>query len=68
MACRFQISLSADFFDSGVTGGQIEVMSTGAVYHGEDSFCNICWVFFYHKTISKDIIYLQKKLGFKNKI
>jgi len=25
-------------------------------------------VFFYHKTISKDIIYLQKKLGFKNKI
>jgi len=34
MACRFQISLSADFCYPGVTGGQIEVN----VYR-----CSISW-------------------------
>jgi hypothetical protein len=55
MACRFQISLSADFFDSGVTGGQIEVMSTGAVYHGEDSFCDKVMILYFNMLQSNKI-------------
>lgn len=55
MACRFQISLSADFFYPGVTGGQIEVMYTGAVYHDDDSFCDKVLILYFNLLESNKI-------------